>query len=86
MEKDNECRSCEFFEQGKYNSFCGNKQQTNKDRKRYCYYTHSCSLWVKGISKSRLAYMRRDYQSLAVHEETRSRIRVFFDKLGKKLK
>ena len=58
-EKDKkECRTCKYFEQGKYSSFCGNPKQENKDYKKYLYYNFTCDLHEKGIAKSRVDYMK----------------------------
>lgn len=53
------CGSCKFYEQGKTCSFCGNKAQTDKELKTYCYYNFQCNLWEEGIAQSRVKYMEK---------------------------
>ncbi len=57
--KDKECGSCKFFAQGTNCSFCENPLQSDEDKKKYLYYNFSCPLWQKGISQSRINYMKK---------------------------
>lgn len=54
------CSSCKFFAQGKTCSYCENPVQTNEELKGYSYYFFGCNLYEKGISQSRLDFIKNN--------------------------
>jgi hypothetical protein len=52
-----DCGNCKYFAQGATHSYCENPKQNDKDRVKYCYYTHGCELQEIGISQTRIDYI-----------------------------
>ena len=58
IEEAKVCINCKHCEQGENCSFCSNTKQKNKSYKEYVYYSYTCNLFEKGISKSREKFMK----------------------------
>lgn len=55
------CGGCKYFAQGKTCSYCEHPKQTDSGLKGYAYYNFGtdCKLFEKGISQTRVGYMKR---------------------------
>lgn len=55
------CGDCKFYAQDRICSYCEHPKQQDEGLQEYCYYTFGtdCKLFEKGISKTRVDYMKR---------------------------